>query len=177
MKKNIRMIGGIVALVILLVGAAYIGGRLLTGQELPAAWSGLPFLGGGDNGQPVRTSLFKSEELPETDPAAGGVFDHRQDKSIFIGTGRARVGMDENGNVSSQHDGPIVEIVVTTQTVIYKDVTMRQYDGPPPDGQEIQQVVEAGTLDEIGQGSFITVWGRKTGDRFIADVLVYSSPN
>jgi hypothetical protein len=53
---------------------------------------------------------------------------------------------------------------------------MRQFDGPPPEGQKIQQTVEEGSLDDVGQSSMLTVWGKKTGDRFIAEVLVYSPP-
>jgi hypothetical protein len=37
-------------------------------------------------------------------------------------------------------------------------------------------VVEPGSLDEIDQNSAITVWGRQTGERVIADVLVYTTP-
>jgi hypothetical protein len=85
---------------------------------------------------------------------------------------------DASGKVEteSNHDGPTVEVVVTPQTKVYEDVTMRQFDGPPPEGQKIQQVLEPGSSDEIGQASLITVWGKKTGDRFIAEVLVYSPP-
>jgi hypothetical protein len=54
---------------------------------------------------------------------------------------------------------------------------MKQFNGPPPEGQKIQQVVEPGSLDDIGESSLITVWGKKTGDRIIADVLVYTSPD
>ena len=53
---------------------------------------------------------------------------------------------------------------------------MRQFDGPPPEGQKIQQALEEGSLDDVGQSSMLTVWGKKTGDRFIAEVLVYSPP-
>jgi len=88
------------------------------------------------------------------------------------------VEQDQSGKIetSSNHDGPVVEIVITSQTKLYKDVTMQQFDGPPPQGQKIQQVVESGSLDEIGSSSMITVWGKKTGERFIAAVLVYSPP-
>jgi hypothetical protein len=86
---------------------------------------------------------------------------------------------DRSGNVhtSSSHTGPVVEVVVTTETVIYKDVTEQQFnDKPPVSGQKIQEVLEPGALADIGQSSSITVWGKKTGDRYIADVLVYTSP-
>jgi hypothetical protein len=56
---------------------------------------------------------------------------------------------------------------------------MDQFSGQdlPSGGPTIQQVVEPGTLDEIGDGSMLTVWGKKTGDRIIADVLVYTQPD
>jgi hypothetical protein len=185
MKKRILTISGILVLVLLLAGAAFVGGRLLNGQELPGLSLGGPrmLLSGGGKGQGVSINLgdiLPAKELPQTAVDVLGLFDHRQDNSIFIGTGRVMMSVkkDQSGNVetSSSHDGPTLETVVTAQTKIYKDVTMQQFDGPPPEGQKIQQVVEPGTLDEIGQNSAISVWGRKTGDRYIADVLVYSPP-
>jgi hypothetical protein len=124
--------------------------------------------------------ILPAKELPTTPADIRGLFDHRQNNSIFIGTGNVTISVmkDQSGQVhtSSSHSGPVVEVVVTNQTTIYKDVTMQQFNGPPPQGQKIQQVVQPGTLDEVGQNSDITVWGRKSGDRYIADVLVYSPP-
>jgi hypothetical protein len=54
-----------------------------------------------------------------------------------------------------------MEIVVTSQTKIYKDGMSRQFGGPAPEGGKVQQIVEPGSLDEIGQDSSITVWGKK----------------
>ncbi len=184
MKKSIRIIGGIVALVLLLAGTAYVGGRLLNGQGLPGLSSGGPsmFLGNG-NGKQVRISskdILPAKELPQTPALARGIFERRQDNSIFVGTGNVRISVqkDRSGNVqsSAQHDGPTVEVVVTAQTTVYEDVTMQQFNGPPPQGQKIQQVVQPGSLDGLGDSSTIMVWGRKTGDRIIADVLVYTAP-
>jgi hypothetical protein len=184
MKKPVLIIGGITVLVLLLAGAAFVGGRLLNGQGFPGMSLGGPgmVLGGG-NGNNVRIDLgdiLPAKELPQTPADTRGIFDHRQDNSIFVGTGQVMmtVKKDQSGNVetSSNHDGPTVEVVVSSQTTVYQDVTMKQFDGPPPEGQKIQQVVELGSLDEVGQSSMITVWGRKTGDRIIADVLVYSPP-
>ena len=177
------IIGGIV--VILLAGAAFVGARLLNGQGLPGlSPGGGPFFSlGGNGGKNVRINaddILPAKEVPQTPADVRGLFDHRQDNSIFVGTGKVMmtVKKDQSGNIqtSSSHDGPTLEIVVTTQTKLYKDVTMNQFDGPPPQGQKIQQVLEAGSADEVGQNSMITVWGKKTGDRFIADVLVYMPP-
>jgi hypothetical protein len=178
------MIGGIVVLVLLLAGAAFVGGWLLNGQGLSVGLPGI-FLGnggdGGDGGVRINVDdIQPAEELPQTPADVRGIFDHRQDNSLFVGTGQVMmtVQKDRSGGVTtdSSHDGPTVEIVVTSQTILYKDVTMNQFDGPPPSGQKIQQVLEPGSLEDVGESSMITVWGRKTGDRFIADVLVYSPP-
>lgn len=181
MKKTTLIISGII--ILFLAGAAFVGARLLTGQGFPLLSSGGPIFSLGNGGNSVRINLDDiqpAKELPQVPADVRGLFDHRQDNSIFIGTGKVTVGVerDQSGKVetSSHHDGPVVEVVVTAQTKIYKDVTMGQFDGPPPEGQKIQQVLEAGSSDEIGQASLITVWGKKTGDRFIAEIVVYSPP-
>ncbi len=74
------------------------------------------------------------------------------------------------------NDGPKVEVVVTNETVIYRDTTQ---PGEPPSTakeQTIQQTVEESTLDDLSSQSMVTVWGRKSGDRIIAEVLFYSNP-
>jgi hypothetical protein len=177
MKKNILVIGGIIAVALLLVGAAFIGGRLLNGLGLGQSTSNDsgPSLT-GPNG-PVAADFEPAKELPQRPAEVSGLFDHHQDKSIFIKTGgMVTVQRDKSGNVTGDSTGQAVEVVVTSQTTIYSDVTIRQFDGPPADGQTIQQVLEPGSLDDIGPVYHVLVWGRKTGDRFIADVLVYSAP-
>ena len=182
MKKRILIIGGGILVVILLAGAAFVGGRLLRGQGLPAYSPGglMMFTSkGGQGAHSVQIHIQPAKDLPQTPPDVEGIFDHRQDNSFFVGTGQVTVmaHKDQSGNVTSatHHSGPVVEVVVTAQTVVYRDVTMQQYNGQPPSG-DIQQVVEPGSLDEVGQESSITAWGKKTGDRLIASVLVYSPP-
>ncbi len=183
-RRSILIGVGVAVVVVLLAGAAFVGGRLLNGQGLPGLSSGGPILSigpGGARGVQIKSSdILPAKELPQTPADVRGLFDHRQDQSIFVGTGRVQMSVmkDQSGQVhtSASHSGPVVEVVVTSQTKIYKDVTMNQFNGPPPQGQKIQQVVEPGSLDEVGQNSTLTVWGRQTGDRYIADVLVYSPP-
>jgi hypothetical protein len=175
-KKSYRWLWLIlgIALVLVLGTASYVGGRLLTGGGIPGLSAG-GLHSSDHNFQP-------SEELPQTPPDVGkGIFDHRQGNSIFVGTGQVQMSMkqdSQSGQVqtSTSHNGPVVEVVVTTQTKIYKDTTMQKYNGQPPRGQTIQQVIKPGSLDEIGQYSIITVWGKKTGVRYIADILVFSTP-
>jgi len=183
-KPRVAYIIGVIIVILLFAGAAFVGARLLNGQGLPfvstGGGSGPSLSLGGPGGKMVKLDIEPSKELPQTSADVTGLFDHRQDNSIFVGTGKVTMAFkkDPSGKVetSSNHDGHTVEIVVTSQTKIYKDVTMRQFDGPPPDGQKIQQTLESGSLDDVGQSSMLTVWGKKTGDRFIAEVLVYSPP-
>jgi hypothetical protein len=180
MKKKTLLVGGIV--VLLLAGAAFIGVRLLSGQGLSeTSLPGPGFTLKGDGYGPTlrinRDDTEPAKELPQTPAEFSEIFDHREDNSLFVGTDNftLNVRTDQSGKVvtSSNDDGTLVEIVVTSQTTIYEDVTMQQFNGPPPDGQKIQQVLEPGSLDDIAASSAITIWGKKTGDRFIANVLVY----
>lgn len=185
MKKRGLIITGSIVLVILLAAAAFVGGKLLNGGKLQLGpGGGLVFLSGKNGNRSVQFSpnIKPAAELPQTQPDANGIFDHRQDNSIFVGTGKVQVSVQAgpNGSVgSASHDGPTVEVVVTTKTVVYRDATMDQFNGQalPNGSPTLQQVVKPGTLDELGQGSMLTVWGKKTGDRLIADVLVYTLPD
>ncbi len=185
MKNRVLIIGGIVVLVALLAGAAFVGGQLLSGQGVPGLGSvgGLDALmnKGGGSSQHVQIQTIPAKELPQTPADADGIFDHRQDNSIFVGTGQAQIMVqpDRGGQVqtASSHTGPIAEVVVTPQTTVYRDVTMGQFNDHPASGSiKVRQVLEPGSLDEIGQDSFVAAWGNKTGERIIAAVLVYTLP-
>ena len=183
MKKSILFIVCVLVLVVLLAGRAFVGAQLLAGQGLPGLSSGPLVLTGPDGRQQVRIQpgdTQPAKELPQTPADVRSVFDHRKDNSLFVGTGVIITGVqkDQGGNVtsSSTFNGPTVEVVVTPQTIFYRDVTSRQFNGQPPSGK-IQQVVEPGSLDEVGKDSIIHAWGKKTGDRIIADVIVYILPS
>ena len=68
--------------------------------------------------------------------------------------------------------------MITAETLIYHDTTeppARRPTGDDP--RELQQTVEAGTLESLNNSqSMVMVWGRKSGDRIIAEILVYSNP-
>jgi len=170
MKKRILTMGGILVVVLLLAGAAFVGGQLLNGESTT---NGPSLFGGGDR---VPDGILPAKELPQTPADVFGFFDHRQDKSIFVVTGEIPKVVNEPVDPKTLASGPTFEVVVTSQTTIYRDATSKQFNGPPPSGQMPQQVVEPGSLDEIGESSIITVWGRKTGNRVLADVLVYANP-
>jgi hypothetical protein len=170
MKKRILTVGGVLVVVFLLAGAAFVSGQLLNRKSTT---NGPGLFAGGEQ---IFEGILPAKELPQTPAEVFGFFDHRQDKSIFVVTGQIPKTVNEPVDPKTLANGPTVEIVVTSQTTIYRDATSKQFNGPPPSGRKPQQVVEPGSLDEIAEYSTITVWGRKTGDRIIADVLVYTPP-
>lgn len=182
--KNKRLIL-IMSILVLVVGAAaFIGGRMLNNQVNPL---GLFGLGGKGRVMSVMVNVIPAEELPKTQPDAIGQFVERKDKTIFIqpvslnAGGKGVVVSKGGGEVvagspSDNNSGPKVEVVITNETTIYCDTTQ---PGEPPstgESQTIQQTVEEATLDDLSSQSMVTVWGRKSGDRIIAEVLFYSNP-
>jgi hypothetical protein len=169
--------------IILLAAAAFMAVRYFMQPRnvVVGSDSGGPMLSmqgpGGGEAQTFKLDLKPAEELPTRQPDERGLFVERKDNSIFIGTGRVTlIATSKDGEqpkVDSNFSGPKVEVVISADTVIYKDTTKLDEENP---GAEVQQTVELSSIDEITQQSSITVWGRKAGDRVIADVVVFSTP-
>lgn len=184
MNKGILIGVGVVAAVVILAGAAFVGARMLAQPPVAGPDGGGNFVsiddGNGGGKKTFSLDFTPAKELPQTPADEQGIFVRRQDSSVFIGTGNVRmqVQQDPSGKAeaSSSHDGPDIEVVIPHDAKIYKDVTLNQYNGDPPSGQKLQQVLEVGSLDEIGQNSSVTVWGSKSGNRITANIVVYSQP-
>jgi len=175
----------ILAVVIVIVAAsAFVGGRLLNGQIGSLGF--LPF-GNGGGMVSIAVNMTPAPELPTTQPDATGTFVERKDNIVTVETVSMEmgggggvvvaVGAGESGNNVGGEAGPKVEVVVTNQTKIYRDAT--EMGEPPTSGNQtitVQQVVEPGTLDDMKSQTMLMVWGRKNGDRIIADVISYSNP-
>ena len=142
---------GVLVLVGLLAGAAFVGGRLLN-QTTPQNGSrGRTLQGGPNGGQGTSVEILPAEGLPDDKPTAVGVFVERKDNSVFVTPGTEfSVRVDRNGNVdtTTNGNGDKLEVVVTGDTTIYKSVMPN--DMPPggvPDGK-VQQQLAPGSLDE-----------------------------
>jgi len=163
----------ILGILILLVGAAaFIGGRMLGVSPL-----GLFGLAGEGDG----ITILPAEELPKTPPEVEGLFVERQDNIIIVQGGGPNVENPRGVEVGSPEHlsgGPKSEVVITTETILYRDTTQPPLRRPSGDDPRVlQQTVEEGTLDDLNSSqSLVMVWGRKSGDRIIAEVLVYSNP-
>ena len=157
----------LVVLVVVIGSAAFVAGRMLNRGGL----LGL-FAGEGDG-----ISILRAEELPEMSPEHEGIFVGRQDNMILVESDQHEGGGVSDGPVGVG-GGPQVEVVVTTETLIYHDITQPPARRPTGnDPRVLQQIVEEGTLDDLNiSQSLVMVWGRRSGDRIIAEVLVYSNP-
>jgi len=173
-------------LVVLLEVATFVAGKYLNrgngnSSEGPMGGSGPSLtIGGGPDGEArsFKLDIQPAEELPKTQPETRGMFVERKDNSIFVGTGKVTImaKAGEGGGdpvVDADYDGDKVEVVISNDTVIYRDTTELNPENP---GATVQQTVELSTIDGITPQSSITVWGRKAGDRIIADIIVFSTP-
>ena len=140
---------------ILLIGlAAFIAGRLL--NAVPT---------GGDR----VSNVTPAPEIPTTTPEVSGLLIERKDNVVILQTISFDPGSgwhlgDSNAPMDAS-SGPKVEVVVTNGTTIYRDDFEFNQDS-------VQQTVEETTLDSIDSQKLITVWGRKEGERVIADILL-----
>ena len=149
MNRKRLVIIGIVFVQLFLMGAAFVGGRMLGEQNRrtnrPAGSIQLP------------------SELPK-DPAAGnGSVQKIQDNIITLGRGFG--GPGGPGGQSSNNQS---EVAVTTDTKFYKNTSTAQ-PGNPGGGQQVQ--VADATLADVKIGNNLIVWGTKNGARITATVI------
>jgi hypothetical protein len=163
MNKKLSVSLGII--IILMGAAAFLGGRLLN-----RGVGSLNMFGPNDDG----VSILPAEELPKTPPEIEGLFVERQDSLIIVEDDRA-TGDSVAGSPVGIGGGSKFEVLITTDTLVYHDTTQPPAQRPAGnDPRVIQQTLEAGTLDDlIVSQSLIMAWGRKSGDRIIAEVVVY----
>lgn len=134
----------------------------------------------------VRTTILPSPDLPAEESAAFGVFVSREDDNIIIGTGNIDLEVDvevdpqsgqETTYITPRTDGPELEVVISNDTLIYRDVTDLSGPSPTESGErEIQQQVkQVDSAEDIGQNTEIEVWGERRGDRVFAATVVFGA--
>ena len=144
----------LVLAVVLVAVAAFVAGMLLNAAPT-----------GGDR----VSNVTPAPEIPTTTPELSGLLVERKDKVVILQAVSFDAGSgwhlgDSNAPMDAS-SGPQVEVVVTNETIIYRDDFEFNRDS-------IQQTVEETTLDSIDAQMLITVWGRKNGERVIADILL-----
>ena len=130
-------------------------------------------------GNPFRSRSNLPKSLPQTEPDVTGLFAERKDNSVFVTeSSRFTVHPDKNGavNVQADDNGQTLEVVVTSETIVYINVAQApEPDAVPADGK-VQQKVAPGSLDDLNKNSIISAWGDRRGNRLFATVLLYSEP-
>lgn len=154
MKRKRLVIFGIVLVQILLMGSAFVGGRMLGDQNRRT-------------NRPTG-SVQLPAQLPK-DPAAGtGSVQNIQENLITLGRG-----FGGPGGPSGQSSNNQTEIAVTADTKFYKNTTTAQ-TGNPGGGQTQVQVADA-TIADVKIGNNVIVWGTKNGERITAEVIYIQS--
>jgi hypothetical protein len=189
--KRLTFIMGGIILVLLLAGAAFMAARLWSSEEQVTGFGGMIPVGGGHTkagqlvgkgaAKAVKIDIAAAPELPKTPEEVNGVFVRREDNSFFVGTGNMKISMTMEQNrgsaVNADYDGPVIEVVVTRDTTIYKDETPTFFSKAEASRETmLQQVVRrVDSPDEMSENTMIRVWGERRGDRVVAEVLVYQS--
>ena len=179
MGRKGRIVVSLGLLALLLTAGAFVAGRLLgEGAGNQDSGDGAKVGIGTGNGNVTEVDFVRAEELPEEPPDVAGAFERRQDNSIFVNEtdGGFTLGKNDDGTLSvTNATGKISEVVVTTETDVYVDLSMEMLDEAVAEGV-LRQILEPGTVEEIGELSFVRAWGEMRGDRLVASLLLYTRP-
>lgn len=178
MKRTILIAGSTLVVVLLLASGAFIAGRLLGSDPAAAGDDGRTIKIGTGKGPLVEAVWVPAPECPASEPDVAGAYDHRQDNSLFINETQDgfRISQDDTGSFSiTNTTGSIREVVVTGETAVYVDLTNDDIDEALSDGK-LYQKLKTGSIEEIGDLSYVRAWGEMRGDRLIASVLIYLRP-
>lgn len=184
MRRAVLLLIGLSVVALVLVGSVFAVGRLLSSAGRQNEAMVIPGVGvvqriGSEvlAVQAEELPLERASELPTRKPDIAGVFARREENRISVTdtSGGVIFLLSEDGSVSTVADGPVVQVVVTDDTVLYVDATLEGFDGLPPGGL-LQQELAPGSLEEMGQASTIEAWGERQGEVVVAKVLLYTRP-
>lgn len=190
-RREALWIAGIAGVIVLLGAAAYMGVRMGLLGNLSGQGSQPGEIPPGANGMGIKFNVTPAPELPTTPPDLIGIISRRDGGSLFVNqvmgtdapvmesSGPVGGGAASGSSIKTPETGPEVEVVITKETKVYKDVT--SFPEPSQMGQvevhNLQQKLEpVDSLDDIKADASLRVWGEKRGDRVIAQVVLYSPP-
>jgi hypothetical protein len=172
MNQKILIGLGVVLVVVLLAGGAFMAMRLVNAR-------GQNSTSGSE--KTVKVDYISASELPKQAADLGGLVIRVKDNSVFV----AQVNLDNTSvrRLLQQPTpaGPYTEVVVSKDTKIYRDAT---YDNVPTPsggssegaGQRVQQKLDLVDTSAITTPSYAQVWGERRGSRINANIIVVSAP-
>ena len=127
---------------------------------------------------------YRLPELPDEEAAAFGIVIGRQDDTLTVGTGAIELAVEvevdagtgqEKMSVVPSSNGPELEVLLTRDTLLYRDVTDIAGQMPDESGevtimQEIRPVTDSSQIQEQME---VEVWGERRGDRIVAEVVIF----
>ena len=98
--------------------------------------------------------------MPATNPNVVGRLEQRQDNSLMVRP-------DSKGAPA-----PLVEVVITSQTRLYRNATGDFAGTPPPAGATVRMVLAPYSLGQAAVGQHVIAWGQQRGARLVAEVIM-----
>ncbi len=144
---------GLALLQLLLMGSAFVGGRMLAGQNQRGNRS---------------TAGQLPSQLPRESPAASGSVQRIQGQVLTLGRGFGGPGGQGGSNANNA-----AEVAVTADTQYYKNTAS---NSPQPGGGQPQFRADPATFDDVKVGASILVWGTRNGQRITAEVVYIQNP-
>ena len=190
MKRKALGIVLIGVLGVILAAGAYTAVQLLAEPEVEtaAASSGrvMQSVRVDNNGASVsvQTTILPAPELPDEEAAAFGIVLDRRDDVLTVGTGDIELAVEvevdastgqQKTSVVPSTNGPELEVVLTRDTQLYRDVTDIAGQLPDESGEVtiVQEVRPVTDSSQIEVQMEVQVWGERRGDRIVAEVLVF----
>jgi hypothetical protein len=173
-KSNQNIIVGVV--VVLLLGVAtFVGGQLLSKSSSEETAYGDEYV------QQLTSFLETADGIPEDLPKLVGTVSEINGNSLFVATSNT------SGVFGAAHgmvaNGPIVEIVITRDTLLLVDVSAKDITSQSGNNNGnhssggvftgLDRVIESGVLEEIQLNDSVFIWGERVGDRIIAKTILY----
>ena len=162
MNNKLRASLIILAGIVVLAAAAFVGLSLLNpnladlrGLRLPGAATEA-----GGQKRTVTYDVVRATELPAANPDAVGRLEQRQDNSLMVRP-------DSKGG-----SAPLVEVVITGQTRLYRNATGDAFGTPPAPGSTVPMVLAPYSLEQVAVGDSVIAWGERRGDRLVAEVVM-----
>jgi hypothetical protein len=182
MNRSKTIISGVIALVLIFTGV-FAAVRLFAAEPeaVDDVGPGVKVIervfDDGSGPVTITTIIEPSPELPDRTAEAAGVLAALDGDRLLVGTGSISVDVENvNGKerVTTEHSGPEIEVIVNSDTVIYRDVTEIVYSAAEDAERRIQQSVQRiDNLDGLPSAAEIQAWGVRDGDSLLAEVLVY----
>ena len=157
MKKVI-----VIALAIVILAAGTFEAFNLFGKKPPA---GQVLAATSQAGQKsgLTINLQAATEIPKTQPDLVGNLNERVNNSLMV---------KPQTKTSTSQDMPLTEVVITTDTKVYQDITAASMPPNPDPNTTYQQKVEIFNIDQLLPGDQIIAWGDLRGSRLVATIVV-----